>query len=132
LYFHREGEGLLTGMSNPNETIGYDQSVDEEWELTHMEAAVKRLPLLERAGVVSRWAGLYEVTPDAHPILGPTPLGGFYLITGFSGHGFMHGPICGKLMAEILLDGKADTVDVSMLGYNRFAEGREIREYNVV
>lgn len=132
LYFHREGEGLLTGMSNPNEKVGYDQSVDEEWELTHMEAAVKRLPLLERAGVVSRWAGLYEVTPDAHPILGATPLGGFYLVTGFSGHGFMHGPICGKLLAEMILDGRATTVDVSMLDYNRFAEGLEIREYNVV
>ncbi len=132
LYFHREGEGLLTGMSNPDEKVGYDQSVDEEWELAHMEAAVKRLPLLERAGVVSRWAGLYEVTPDAHPILGPTPLGGFYLVTGFSGHGFMHGPICGKLLAEMILDGEASTVDVSMLDYNRFAEGREIREYNVV
>jgi sarcosine oxidase subunit beta len=132
LYFHREGEGLLTGMSNPNEVVGYDQSVDEEWELAHMEAAAKRLPLLERAGVVSRWAGLYEVTPDAHPILGLTPLGGFYLVTGFSGHGFMHGPICGKLLAEMILDGRATTVDVSMLDYNRFAERREIREYNVV
>jgi sarcosine oxidase subunit beta len=79
-----------------------------------------------------RCAGLYEVTPDAHPILGLTPLGGFYLVTGFSGHGFMHGPICGKLLAEMILDGRARTVDVSMLDYDRFAEGREIREYNVV
>jgi sarcosine oxidase subunit beta len=132
LYFHREGDGLLTGMSNPNQAPGYDQNVDGDWELVHMEAAIKRLPLLETAGVASRWAGLYEVTPDAHPIIGPTSLGGFYLLTGFSGHGFMHGPICGELMAEIILDGRAKTVDVSMLDYNRFAEGREIREYNVI
>jgi len=132
LYFHREGDGLLTGMSNPTQAPGYDQNVDADWELVHMEAAAKRLPLLETAGVASRWAGLYEVTPDAHPIIGPTPLNGFYLLTGFSGHGFMHGPICGKLMAEIILDGKASTVDVSMLDYNRFAEGREIREFNVI
>ena len=132
LYFHREGDGLLTGMSDPNQAPGYDQNVDDAWELVHMEAALKRLPLLEAAGVASRLAGLYEVTPDAHPIIGPTPLGGFYLLTGFSGHGFMHGPICGKLMAEIILDGRASTVDVSMLDYARFAEGREIREYNVI
>jgi hypothetical protein len=67
LYFHREGAGLLTGMSNNDEPIGFDQSVDREWELVHLEAAAKRMPLLERAGVASRWAGLYEVTPDAPP-----------------------------------------------------------------
>jgi sarcosine oxidase, subunit beta len=132
LYFHREGEGLLTGMSNPDEAPGYDQSVDDDWELTHMEAAVRRLPLLEQAGVVSRWAGLYEVSPDAHPILGGTPLAGFYLITGFSGHGFMHGPICGLLLAEMIVDGQATTLDVSALRLSRFAEHQEIVEYNVV
>ena len=132
LYFHPEGEGLLTGMSNPNEAVGFDQSVDPDWELTHMEAAVQRLPLLERAGVVSRWAGLYEVTPDAHPILGGTPVEGLYLITGFSGHGFMHGPICGQLLAEIITTGCAATLDVSALRLSRFAENQPIIEYNVV
>ena len=132
LYFHREGEGLLTGMSNPHEPFGYDQRVDDNWELTHMEAAVRRLPVLERAGVVSRWAGLYEVSPDAHPVLGATPLGGFYLVTGFSGHGFMHGPICGLLMAEIVLDGQATTLDVSALRLSRFEENKASVEYNVV
>jgi sarcosine oxidase subunit beta len=132
LYFHREGEGLLTGMSNPNEKYGYDQSVDDDWELVHMEAAVRRLPLLESAGVVSRWAGLYEVSPDAHPILGGTPLDGFYLVTGFSGHGFMHGPICGLLLAEMIVDGQATTLDVAALRLSRFDEHKEIVEYNVV
>ncbi len=132
LYFHPEGEGLLTGMSNPHETPGVDQSVDPDWELTHMEAAIARLPLLETAGVVSRWAGLYEVTPDAHPIFGQTPVEGFYLVGGFSGHGFMHGPVSGLLMSEIMLDGAAQTVDVSMLGFDRFAEGRLVHEYNVI
>jgi sarcosine oxidase subunit beta len=132
LYFHREGEGLLTGMSNPAEQIGFDQNADPNWELTHLDAAVQRLPLLERAGVVSRWAGLYEVTPDAHPIIGPTPLPGFYLLTGFSGHGFMHGPVGGLLMAELITHGRATTVDISTLALNRFAEGKPIREYNVV
>ncbi len=133
LYFHREGEGLLTGMSNPQQKPGFDQSVDETWEFTHMEAAIARLPLLADAGRLSGWAGLYEVTPDAHPILGPAPqLEGYYLVTGFSGHGFMHGPIAGLLLAEFILDGQPTTLDVSMLDYQRFAEGRLVAEYNVV
>jgi sarcosine oxidase subunit beta len=132
LYFHREGEGLLTGMSNPHEKPGFDQDIDPIWEVRHLEAAATRLPMLERAGLVAHWAGLYEVTPDAHPILGATPIKGFFICTGFSGHGFMHGPVAGKLMSEIILDGKALTVDVSKLDLSRFAEGRLIQEYNVI
>ncbi len=132
LYFHREGAGLLIGMSNPDEKPGFDQNVDPEWELINLEAAIARMPILEKAGLASHWAGLYEVTPDAHPIYGRTPVEGFYVCAGFSGHGFMHGPISGKLMAEIILDGHAHTADVSMLDLARFEEGRLICEYNVV
>jgi sarcosine oxidase subunit beta len=132
LYFHREGQGILTGMSNLDEIPGFDQSVDPDWELVHLEAATARLPMLEGAGLASHWAGLYEVTPDAHPIFGGTPVSGFYLCAGFSGHGFMHGPVTGKIMSEILLDGHAHTVDVSTLDLNRFERDRMTREYNVV
>lgn len=132
LYFHREGPGLLIGMSNPHEKPGFDQSVDPEWELVNLEAAAARLPLLEHAGLTAHWAGLYENTPDAHPIFGATPLGGFYICAGFSGHGFMHGPIAGMLMSEIILDGQASTVDVAALDLGRFNRGELIREYNVV
>lgn len=132
LYFHPEGLGVLTGMSNPLEAPGFDQNIDPEWELVHLEAAINRLPLLEHAGLVSRTAGLYEVTPDAHPIFGRTPVHGYFIVTGFSGHGFMHGPIAGKLMSEIILDGEATTLDISMLDLARFSEGRLIHEYNVV
>ena len=132
LYFHREGEGLLVGMSNQNEQPGFEQSVDEDFELVNLEAAIERMPLVERARRVSHWAGLYEVTSDAHPIYGATNIKGFYVCTGFSGHGFMHGPISGKLMSEYILDGKFSSVDVSMLDLNRFEEGRLIQEYNVV
>jgi sarcosine oxidase, subunit beta len=133
LYFHREGTGLLTGMSNPDQAPGFDESIDEDWELVHLEAAVERLPLLQNAGRVARWAGLYEVTPDAHPIIGR--LGepeGFVAVTGFSGHGFMHGPIAGLLTAEIILDGQAHTLDITSLAYERFAESRLSREFNVI
>jgi len=133
LYFHREGPGILTGMSNPHQPPGFDQRVDHEWELVHLEAAIARLPLLADAGIISRWAGLYEVSPDAHPILGRVPeVDGFYCINGFSGHGFMHGPACGLLLAEEILDGKAHTLDISSLSLSRFREGRQIQEYNVV
>jgi sarcosine oxidase subunit beta len=132
LYFHRDGGGLLIGMSNPNEQPGLDQSVDKEFELVNLTAAISRMPLIEKAGMVSSWAGLYEVTPDAHPIYGGTAIDGFYLMAGFSGHGFMHGPISGKLMAEFILDGRFSSVDVSMLDLERFKEGRLIKEFNVV
>ncbi len=132
LYFHREGQGLLTGMSNPDQAPGIDQSVDPDWELVAMEAAAQRLPLLETAGVASRLAGLYEVTPDAHPILGATPVEGFYVCAGFSGHGFMHGPICGRLLAEEILDGRATTLNIDGLRFERFAGRATPQEYNVV
>jgi sarcosine oxidase subunit beta len=132
LYFHREGDGLLIGMSNQKEQPGFDQNVDEEFELENFEAAMERMPLLERASRVSHWAGLYEVTPDAHPIFGGSPVKGFNICAGFSGHGFMHGPVAGKLMTEYILDGEFTTLDVSMLDLARFEEERLIKEYNVV
>jgi sarcosine oxidase subunit beta len=133
LYFHREGEGILTGMSNPDQEVGFEQSVDKDWELVHLMAAMERLPLLEEAGLAHRWAGLYEVSPDAHPILGHVPqLEGFYCIGGFSGHGFMHGPIAGLLLAEEIIEGEAHTLDISPLRIDRFQDGSGLIEYNVV
>jgi len=133
LYFHREGPGILTGMSNLNEPPSFNQDVDRGWELKHFDEAMARMPLLEEVGISSRWAGLYEVTPDAHPILGrASEVEGFYCINGFSGHGLMHGPICGLLLAEEILDGKAHTLDITSLSLTRFREGKLIQEYNVV
>jgi sarcosine oxidase subunit beta len=70
------------------------------------------------------WAGLYEMTPDQMGILSAVPgLGGFHVIAGFSGHGFMHGPIAGQLMAELVADGRARTVDIAPLDIDRFRRG---------
>jgi len=132
LYFHREGDGILTGMSNNDEKAGFDQTVDDDFEMVNLEAAIARMPCLEKASMLSHWAGLYEVTRNAHPIYGKTPVDGFFIVAGFSGHGFMHGPISGKLMTECILDKKFVSLDVSMLDLARFSEGRQIREYNVV
>ena len=132
LYFHREGAGLLIGMSNSDQMPGFDQNIDEDFELINLDAALARMPILQHSGRASHGAGLYEVTADAHPIYGPTPVQGFLVVTGFSGHGFMHGPISGKLMSELIIDGEYRTLDVSMLDLARFEEHRLIREYNVV
>ena len=132
LYFHREGDGLLIGMSNQDEKPGFDQNVDEDFELINLEAAIERMPLVEKAGRASHWAGLYEVTPDAHPIFGGTNVKGFSVCAGFSGHGFMHGPVSGKLMSEYILNGKFSSLDVSTLDLKRFEEDRLIQEYNVI
>ena len=133
LYFHREGAGLLTGMSRPDQAPGFDESVDLEWEQVHLAAAMRRLPLLASAGLASHWAGLYEMTPDAHPLIGRlAPLTNAYVVAGFSGHGFMHGPIAGRLLAEVIQDGRARTLEIDELDPARFATGRLVREYNVI
>jgi sarcosine oxidase subunit beta len=133
LYFHPEGAGLLVGMANPDEKPGVTYAIDEDFHLKTLERALYRLPLLEQARVASQMAGLYEVTPDAHPIIAEArALRGLYVAAGFSGHGFQHSPATGKVMSEIILDGASKTVDVSMLDLERFAEGRLIREVNVV
>ncbi len=133
LYFHREGAGILTGMSNRDERPGFDTTVDESWRLTHLENAVARLPMLADADLLAEWAGLYEVTPDDQPIIGRLPQAdGLFVVAGFSGHGLMHGPGAGLLMAEEILDGRAHTIDIDPLRWSRFADGAGSAEFNVV
>jgi sarcosine oxidase subunit beta len=133
LYFHREGQGILTGQSNPDEKPGFDQSVDRQWTEQHLERAAWRFPLLAHAGLLSEWAGLYEVTPDAHPVIDTlTDPAGLTIVAGYSGHGFMHGPISGLLAAELILDGRAHSLDIRQLRFGRFREKDLVREHNVV
>lgn len=134
LYFHPEsGQSILTGKSNKDEPVGFNQDVDPRWTQTHIIEAMDRFPLLEEAELLTQWAGLYEVTPDEQAILGKLPdIEGVIIAAGFSGHGFMHGPIIGKLMAEEILDGRAHTVNIDDLRYERFALGKDVAEYNVV
>ena len=79
------------------------------------------------------WAGLYEMTPDHYPILGPVPqVPGLYLANGFSGHGVMHSPATGKVLADLILHGHSDLIDARALNLARFAEGRLIHETAVL
>lgn len=84
-------------------------------------------PALSGAPLTGGWAGLVELTPDHHPLLGEVPgHDGLVVATGFSGHGVMHAPVTGTLIAELLLDGQATTLDIAPLSPRRFAEGRPI------
>ena len=133
-YFHREGAGVLMGMGSPDERPSFDLAPDEAFVAESLlPTALRVFPPLEAAAIEHSWVGLYEMTPDRHPILGPAPgLEGFYLANGFSGHGFQHAPIVGKLLAEMIVGGGARTVDVSSLGLERFERGELVREGHVV
>jgi len=133
-YFHREGPGVLMGMGGKDERPSFDTRVDHAFIAEELlPTAVRVFPPLERAGMASAWCGLYEMTPDRHPIIGEAPgIQGFFLANGFSGHGFQHAPIVGKLLAELIVEGRAHTVDVSSLGLERFATGAVVPERRVV
>lgn len=133
-YFHCEGAGVLMGMPRLADAVAtFETIVDDRWIADELlPQAIRVLPALEQAGLARSWVGLYEMTPDHHAILGPVEgLAGLYLANGFSGHGFQHAPIVGKVTAE-LVTGAAPTVDVSSLRLERFARGELIGESHVV
>ena len=131
-YFHREGPGVLMGMGSPDERPSFDTTVDQTFVAEELlPTAMRTFPPIEEAGIEGSWCGLYEMTPDRHPILGEA-VPGLYLANGFSGHGFQHSPIVGKLLAEMIVDGAASTVDVSSLSLDRFERGRPVVETHVI
>ncbi len=132
-YFRKDGPGLLMGMDDPSERPGFN--VEVNWGLLDriVEAAVHRAPLLERARIRFAWAGLYEVSPDHNAILGPVPeVEGFLCANGFSGHGFQMAPSVGRVISEIILDGRAHSFEISELSIERFRTGRLVLEKRVV
>jgi sarcosine oxidase, subunit beta len=135
-YFHREGPNLLFGIGDPAETAGF--GTDVAWDILEKvePVALRRLPVLAEAQISHAWAGLYEVTPDAMPILGPAgDVSGFHLIAGFSGHGFMHSPAAGRIVAD-LIAGHDPGIDTTPFSFERFAPAGRLRadagEANVV
>jgi sarcosine oxidase subunit beta len=105
------------------ERWSFDTEVEWDRLEESIDKAVRRVPILSRAGLLRGWAGLREVTPDHLPIIGPVPeVEGFVCANGFSGHGFMHAPAAGRLVAELVLDGRA-FLDLAPLRYGRFADG---------
>lgn len=123
LYFHREGPGLLLGMSDPDETPGFSVARSDAW-LPRLGAAIeRRVPALAEVGIASGWAGLYEMTPDHNALVGEaSSVSRFLYATGFSGHGFLMGPAIGEVMRDLVL-GRPPVVDVTGLAVERFADG---------
>jgi sarcosine oxidase subunit beta len=119
-YFHREGAGVLFGMGDPDEPSGFDTTVRWDFLPEVTAVAIRRLPALGDASISHAWAGLYEMSPDGNPLIGPVrDLPGLFLINGFSGHGFQHSPAAGRILAD-LITGHDPGLDLSPFAFERF------------
>jgi len=127
-YFRQEGNGLLlSGPLDPEPSFNLNTEYEAMAETS--ENAMYRVPALEKARIGRGWAGLYEISPDHHAILGKVPEAeGLILANGFSGHGFQHSPAVGKVISELITDGKASTIDISSLSIERFKKGELVLE----
>ena len=127
-YFRQEGKGFL--LSGPlDREPSFNLSIDYGAMAEASENAMYRVPSLEKARIARGWAGLYEISPDHHAVLGTVPeVEGFILANGFSGHGFQHSPAVGKVISELIAYGKASTIDISPFHIERFAKGELIEE----
>lgn len=135
-HFRPEGRGFLLAWKDPEETTGFKTDFENSFIEKVLMHAANRVPAFENLPVNPKraWAGLYEMTPDHHAVLGPVDnVPGFFLANGFSGHGVMHAPATGKIVADLILTGKTNVVDdVSVLGLERFAKGALLHETAVL
>jgi sarcosine oxidase, subunit beta len=131
-YFHREGPGLLMGMSDPGEAPGFGVETSDEWIPGLMDVVRRRAPRIADVGIRGGWAGLYEMTPDHNAIIGEVAgVSRFLYATGFSGHGFLQGPAVGEILRDMVLR-RPTFVDVSPLSVERFDAAALRPEYNIV
>lgn len=119
-YFRGEGPGVLMGMSDPDEPASFNLNWDYSFMEKVIDKAIHRAPILEEAEINRGWGGLYAVTPDDNPIIGPLPgVEGLYCAVGFSGHGFQQAPTVGRILSELILAGRTD-FDLSPFAHDRF------------
>ena len=121
----RDGRVLLLWPDEPDVADPFDQSVEDAWLEVVVEKARSRVPCLAQTSIDRKqcWAGLYEMSPDGHALLGRAPqVENLYLANGSSGHGVMHAPALGQLLAEEILERDASTLDTRPLRPSRFAE----------
>jgi sarcosine oxidase subunit beta len=131
-YFHREGPGLLIGMSDPEEQPGFLLDRSDDWLPRLTTAMEHRAPALLDVGLAGGWAGLYEVTPDHNALIGEARgISRFLYATGFSGHGFLQGPAVGEIIRDLYLV-RTPFVDISPLDADRFRTSTLRAEQNVV
>ena len=133
IYFSQSHDGeIVGGIGDPNEPSSFNTKSSLEFLERFATVAVRYIPMMRKLKVMRQWAGLYDVTPDARPILGPVDeLPGFIQANGYSGHGFMIHPMVTKLLAEYIIDGKT-SIDIEPLNLRRFKTGEIVQEANVV
>ena len=125
-HFRRRGKRLVLAMTDPEPRWGFDEVVDETLFGDRLERLQHRYPAAAEATIEDAWAGLYDMTPDAHPIIGEVA-DGVYAACGFSGHGFMQSPAVGRALAEEIL-GESPSLDLGPYRLSRFEEGVEFPE----
>ena len=116
-HFRPESRGFLLAWNDPEEKPGYKTDFEPAFIEKILTRAADRVPVFENVAVNPKraWAGLYEMTPDHHPILGESPdVAGFFFANGFSGHGVMHAPATGKILSDLILTKKTDLIDSSL------------------
>ena len=118
-HFRRREDALVLAMPDREPRWGTEESVDESVYGDRLARLHRRFPPAEGVSIAAGWAGLYDMTPDAHPIIGQIG-GGVYAASGFSGHGFMQSPAVGRAVAQELLAGHAD-LDLTPYRLERFA-----------
>jgi sarcosine oxidase subunit beta len=134
-HFRPESLGFLLAWNDPEETPGFKTEFEPSFIEKVLTRAADRVPVFENVAVNPKraWAGLYEVTPDHHCILGAVDeVRGFFLANGFSGHGVMHAPSTGKILSDLILTGSTSVVNPELLNVNRFATGRLLEETAVL
>jgi len=134
-HFRPEALGFLLAWNDPEETPGFKTDFDPAFVEKILTRAASRVPCFENVAVNPKraWAGLYEMTPDHHPVLGPArDVPGFFLANGFSGHGVMHAPATGRILSDLILTGKSSLVDTRLFSLERFAEGHLLEETAVL
>jgi sarcosine oxidase subunit beta len=117
-HFRRRGDRLVLAMTDPEPRWGFEEVVDETLFADRLARLEHRYPRATGARVQRAWAGLYDMTPDARPILGRVA-DGVYAACGFSGHGFMQSPAVGRALAELILEGETG-YDLSPFALQRF------------
>jgi glycine/D-amino acid oxidase-like deaminating enzyme len=125
-HFRRRDDCLRIAMADAEPRWGFEQTVDETVFDDRIERLARRYPQAEGTSIARAWAGLYDMTPDAHPIIGPVA-DGLYAACGFSGHGFMQSPAVGRAVAEELLHGES-SLDLSPYRLERFSSGTAFPE----
>jgi glycine/D-amino acid oxidase-like deaminating enzyme len=136
LAFRPEGKGYSGGVPNLDEPRGYNFEIDHEYfQQVVWPALAARFPQFERTKEKNTMSGLYDQNEfDATPIIGSRTgkIDNFYLMAGFSGHGLMHAPGCGRAIAELILDGSYQTIDLSRFAWARVADGRRCAEEGII